>query len=78
MLTYPSTPVRTPRPSYKALPYDFSISFENLLAITGLANFIAGVNNPLSGDLPSAHVQVIEDSPLLGSKDDIFQNLISL
>jgi hypothetical protein len=69
---------RTPRPSYKALPYDFSISFENLLAITGLANFIAGVNNPLSGDLPSAHDHVIEDSPLLGREDNILQNLIPL
>jgi hypothetical protein len=68
-----------PRPLYKALPYDFSISFENLLAITGLANFIAGVNNPLSGDLPSAQpITIVEDSPLLGRKDDILQNLVPL
>jgi hypothetical protein len=36
---------------HRARPYDFSISFAKVLAITGLANFIAGVNKPLSGDL---------------------------
>jgi len=77
-LTIRTSPIRY-RYNYKALPYDFSISFENLLAITGLANFIAGVNNPLSGDLPSsAHDYSVEDSPLFRSKDDILQNLVPL
>jgi len=76
-LTIRASPIRY-RYNYKALPYDFSISFENLFEITGLANFIAGVNNPLSGDLPSAHIYPVEDLPLLGGKDDIFQNLVSL
>jgi hypothetical protein len=49
--TYHTLRLEPKPPLYKALPYDFSISFVNLFDITGLANFIAGVNNPLSGDL---------------------------
>lgn len=68
--------------SYNALPYAFSIPCAKVLERTGLANFIAGVNNPLSGDLtPLAFLPLVlflnGDIPFLRSNNDILEHLIS-
>jgi hypothetical protein len=74
----------TVTPLYNALPYAFSIPCAKVLERTGLANFIAGVNNPLSGDLaismsPSSSLRSLlwsDDIPFLRSNNDVLEHLI--